>query len=75
MRSSSAGGMESASHFSMKPEMSACTRARVVAIPASVFFHDRDAGRGIVRFVFCKRLETLREAGRRLLADPFLVGR
>src|ERR671932_928657 len=50
-------------------------RARVVAIPASVFFHDRDAGRGVVRFVFCKRLETLREAGKRLLADPFLVGR
>lgn len=50
-------------------------RARVVAIPASVFFHDREAGRGVVRFVFCKRLETLREAGRRLLADPFLVGR
>jgi N-succinyldiaminopimelate aminotransferase len=49
-------------------------RARVVAIPASVFFHDQDAGRGIVRFVFCKKLETLQEAGRRLLADPFLTG-
>ena len=50
-------------------------RARVVAIPASVFFHDQEAGHGIVRFVFCKELETLREAGRRLLADPFLAGR
>jgi N-succinyldiaminopimelate aminotransferase len=49
-------------------------RARVVAIPASVFFHDKEAGRGIVRFVFCKKLETLQEAGRRLLDDPFLTG-
>ena len=39
---------------------------RVAAIPASVFFSDPARGRGLVRFVFCKRLETLRAAGERL---------
>jgi N-succinyldiaminopimelate aminotransferase len=39
---------------------------RVAAIPASVFFSEPDRGRGLVRFAFCKRLETLREAGERL---------
>ena len=39
---------------------------RVAAIPASVFFSDPDRGRGLVRFVFCKRLETLRAAAERL---------
>jgi aspartate/methionine/tyrosine aminotransferase len=39
---------------------------RVAAIPASVFFSDPARGRGLVRFVFCKQLETLRAAGERL---------
>jgi N-succinyldiaminopimelate aminotransferase len=43
-------------------------RAGVAAIPASVFFADPANGRGLVRFAFCKRLETLRQAGERLAA-------
>ncbi|MFL6136415.1 MAG: aminotransferase class I/II-fold pyridoxal phosphate-dependent enzyme [Frankiaceae bacterium] len=43
-------------------------RAGVAAIPASVFYADPDAGRGLVRFAFCKRIETLEAAGDRLLA-------
>jgi aspartate/methionine/tyrosine aminotransferase len=42
------------------------TRRGVAAIPASVFFSDPARGRGLVRFAFCKRLETLRAAGERL---------
>jgi len=43
-------------------------RASVAAIPASAFFADPADGRGLVRFAFCKRLETLRQAGERLTA-------
>ena len=43
------------------------THAGVAAIPASVFYADRAAGRGLVRFAFCKRLETLHRAGERLV--------
>jgi N-succinyldiaminopimelate aminotransferase len=43
-------------------------RCGVVAIPASVFYDDQDAGRSIVRFAFCKRLEVLDEAATRLKA-------
>jgi len=39
---------------------------RVAAIPASVFFSEPARGRGLVRFAFCKRVETLRAAGQRL---------
>ncbi len=38
----------------------------VVPVPGSSFFHERGAGAGLVRFAFCKRLETLRQAGKRL---------
>ena len=41
-------------------------RARVVAIPSSVFYDDREAGRTQVRFAFCKKEEVLREALARL---------
>lgn len=43
----------------------------VAAIPASAFYSAGrpGAGRGLVRFVFCKRLETLRAAADRLRAD------
>jgi len=39
----------------------------VAAVPGSSFFHRPADGRRLVRFAFCKRLETLRAAGRRLL--------
>ena len=39
---------------------------RVAAIPASAFFSEPASGRGLVRFAFCKRLETLRAAAERL---------
>ena len=32
----------------------------------SSFFHDPALGRALVRFAFCKRVETLREAGEQL---------
>jgi N-succinyldiaminopimelate aminotransferase len=37
-------------------------QAGVVAIPNSVFYDDRDAGRTQVRFAFCKRPEVLQDA-------------
>ncbi|MBW1799754.1 MAG: aminotransferase class I/II-fold pyridoxal phosphate-dependent enzyme [Deltaproteobacteria bacterium] len=41
-------------------------RAGVAAIPTSVFWKDRGAGRMLVRFCFCKRDGTLEEGIRRL---------
>jgi N-succinyldiaminopimelate aminotransferase len=41
-------------------------RTGVVAIPTSVFYADPDAGRSLVRFTFCKRLEVIDEGVRRL---------
>ncbi|MGH7361669.1 MAG: pyridoxal phosphate-dependent aminotransferase, partial [Candidatus Methylomirabilales bacterium] len=38
----------------------------VAVVPGSSFFHDPAMGRHYVRFSFCKRLETLAEAARRL---------
>ena len=35
----------------------------VAPVPGSSFFHDPALGRRLVRFAFCKRIETLREAG------------
>ncbi|HUF50644.1 MAG TPA: aminotransferase class I/II-fold pyridoxal phosphate-dependent enzyme [Longimicrobiales bacterium] len=40
----------------------------VAAVPGSSFYHDPSLGRHLVRFAFCKRLETLRAAGERLRA-------
>jgi aspartate/methionine/tyrosine aminotransferase len=40
----------------------------VAVVPGSSFFSRPDLGRHAVRFSFCKKLETLREAGRRLAA-------
>jgi N-succinyldiaminopimelate aminotransferase len=37
-------------------------RCGVVAIPSVVFYDDKDAGRSLVRWTFCKRLEVLEEA-------------
>lgn len=41
-------------------------RAGVVAIPSSVFYDDKAAGRNLVRWTFCKRDDVLEEALRRL---------
>lgn len=40
----------------------------VVAVPNVVFYDDEEAGRHLVRFAFCKRLEVLDEAVERLTA-------
>lgn len=48
--------------------------AGVAAIPASAFYSDRAAGSGLVRFAFCKTLDTLHQAGERLLRTPGPVG-
>jgi N-succinyldiaminopimelate aminotransferase len=41
-------------------------RCRVVAIPNEVLYADKEAGRHLVRFAFCKRLEVIDEAVARL---------
>ncbi len=41
-------------------------RCGVVAVPNVVFYDDKEAGRSLVRFTFCKRPEVLEEAVRRL---------
>jgi aspartate/methionine/tyrosine aminotransferase len=38
----------------------------VAPVPGSSFFSEPERGRQLVRFAFCKRLETLEDAGRRL---------
>jgi len=38
----------------------------VAAVPGSSFFSDSNAGATLIRFCFCKKYETLREAGDRL---------
>jgi aminotransferase len=40
--------------------------AGVGTVPGSSFYHTEGAGRNLIRFVFCKREDTLREAGERL---------
>jgi aminotransferase len=40
--------------------------AGVASVPGSSFFHEKERGRSLVRFAFCKRVETLRDAGERL---------
>jgi N-succinyldiaminopimelate aminotransferase len=41
-------------------------RCGVVAIPTGGFYEDPEIGRHLVRFAFCKRLEVIDEAARRL---------
>lgn len=41
-------------------------QARVASVPGSSFFSVPERGRSVIRFAFCKRVETLREAGERL---------
>jgi aspartate/methionine/tyrosine aminotransferase len=38
----------------------------VAPVPGSSFYHDASLGRHLVRFAFCKKLETLERAGERL---------
>jgi aminotransferase len=45
----------------------------VAAVPGSSFYHDPSLGRTKLRFCFCKRDETLIEAGRRLVGLRNLV--
>jgi aminotransferase len=40
--------------------------AGVAAVPGSSFFSDSNAGATLIRFCFCKKYETLEEAGSRL---------
>ncbi|HET7459258.1 MAG TPA: aminotransferase class I/II-fold pyridoxal phosphate-dependent enzyme [Gemmatimonadaceae bacterium] len=41
--------------------------AGVATVPGSSFYHDRALGRSVVRFAFCKQLETLERAAERLV--------
>ena len=41
----------------------------VASVPGSSFFSDPALGRHLLRFAFCKRLETLEEAGDGALAE------
>jgi aminotransferase len=38
----------------------------VATVPGSSFYHAQGSGRTLVRFAFCKRLETLERAAERL---------
>jgi aminotransferase len=42
----------------------------VAAVPGSSFYHHPELGRHLIRFTFCKREDTLREAARRLAQLP-----
>ena len=45
----------------------------VATVPGSSFYHDRAPGRSLVRFAFCKQLETLERAAERLAGVRALV--
>jgi aminotransferase len=38
----------------------------VASVPGSSFYHDKQLGRTLVRFAFCKKYETLKRAAERL---------
>jgi N-succinyldiaminopimelate aminotransferase len=61
------GGSDGADFCRSLPE-----RCGVVAVPTQVFYDDREAGRHLIRFAFCKREEVIDEAAQRLtkLARP-----
>jgi aminotransferase len=42
-------------------------------VPGSSFYHKRALGRGLVRFAFCKKTETLEAAVERLTRLPALA--
>ena len=62
--------MTDVGHFGAADDVSfthqLATEVGVVAVPGSSFYHDPALGRTKVRFCFCKRDETLKEADRRL---------
>jgi aspartate/methionine/tyrosine aminotransferase len=43
-----------------------CEEIGVAAVPGSSFYHHRELGRNLVRFAFCKRIDTLKRAADRL---------
>lgn len=45
----------------------------VATVPGSSFYHKRAMGRGLVRFAFCKKLETLEAAAEQLVRLPARV--
>ncbi|HXQ20604.1 MAG TPA: aminotransferase class I/II-fold pyridoxal phosphate-dependent enzyme [Candidatus Acidoferrales bacterium] len=49
--------------------------AGVAAVPGSSFYRHPELGRRLIRFTFCKREDTLREAARRLARVPELLHR
>ncbi len=49
-------------------------RAGVVAIPAQVFYDDREAGRHLVRWAFCKERGVIEEGTRRLAEADLRAG-
>ena len=46
----------------------------VAAVPGSSFYRHPELGRGLIRFTFCKREDTLHEAARRLARIPERLG-
>ncbi len=64
--------MASVEHLGMGSDVEVAMRlvreVGVAVVPGSSFFSRPELGRHVVRFSFCKRPETLREAGRRLRA-------
>ena len=53
-------------------ELTAKFEVGVAAVPGSSFYRHPELGRSLIRFTFCKREETLREAARRLARLPAL---
>jgi aspartate/methionine/tyrosine aminotransferase len=47
--------------------------AGVAAVPGSSFYHHAELGHHFIRFTFCKRIDTLHEAARRLARVPELL--
>ncbi len=64
------------SSFGIPDDVRFCERlvreVGVAAVPGSSFYRHPEQGRGLIRFTFCKREETLREAARRLGRLPTL---
>ncbi len=43
-----------------------CEEIGVATVPGSSFYHDKQLGKSLVRFAFCKKYETLKRAAERL---------
>jgi aminotransferase len=43
-----------------------CQEIGVATVPGSSFYSNREMGRSLVRFAFCKKYETLKRAAERL---------